>query len=100
MFSRIRQSKHARSAHIVDDAFEKVTPGLSVSPSQMARMAEKGIPITAQMSETFFDGTTNPSFDIPIEDRRGIDVNAVWEAQKTARKRIVAAHKLDKQAYD
>lgn len=100
MIKNIRRSKKSRVAHIVDDGFEKVVPGLSVSPSQMALMAEKGIPITAQLSDAFVDGVSNPPFDIPIEDRRGIDVNAVWNAQKDARKRIIAAHKADKQAYD
>lgn len=100
MLSNIRRSRSARSAHIVDNGFEKVVPGLSVSPSQMAKMAERGIPISAQSSDAFFDGVSNPSFDIPIEDRRGIDVNAVWNAQQDARKRIINAHKLDKQAYD
>lgn len=90
----------ARVAHVVDNGFEKVVPGLSVSPSQMAQMSEKGIPITAQMADTFFDGVSNPSFDMPIEDLRGVDVNAVWNAQKDARKRIIDAHKADKAAYD
>lgn len=100
MISRIKQCRSARTAHIIDNGFEKVTPGLSVSPTQMAIMAERGIPITAQMADTFFDGVSNPSFDMPIEDLRGIDVNAVWNAQKDARKRLIAAHKADKQAYD
>ncbi|MDE6089294.1 MAG: hypothetical protein K2G41_01200 [Duncaniella sp.] len=100
MIKNIRRSKSARIAHIIDNGVDKVVPGLSVSPTQMALMAAKGIPISAQMSESFVDGVSNPSFDIPIEDQRGIDVNAVWNAQKDARKRLIAAHKADKEAYD
>ena len=100
MFSRIRQSKQARTCHVLDNGFTKVVPGLAVTPSQMARMTAQGIPISSQLAENFVDGTSNPSFDIPIEQRRGIDVVQVWEAQKDARLKIINAHKADKQMYD
>lgn len=100
MFSRIKQSMRARTCHVIDNGYVKTTPGLAFTPAQMAKMAEKGIPISTQSADQFVDGTLNPSFDIPIEERRGIDVNDVWNASKDAKAKIIDAHKKDKLLYD
>lgn len=99
MFFRIKQSKHAITCHILDDGHIKAKPGLALTPAQIAKMSEQGIPITTQMSDQFFDGTLNPSFDIPLEEQRGVDINDVWNASKTAKARIIDAHKKDKELY-
>lgn len=100
MFARIKQSmKSVRSARIIDNGFEKVKTGLSVSPTQMAQMTSKGIPVTSQLAETFFDGTSDPSFEMDLTDLRGIDVNQIWEAEKTARKRLISANQKDIETY-
>lgn len=99
MISRILKSRNARPCHILDDGVQKTVPGLSVTPSQIAKMSEKGIPVSTPTAEQFFDGTFNPSFDIPIEDRRGTDINDVWTASKEAKARILDAHRKDKEKY-
>lgn len=99
MFSRIKQSMCARTCHILDNGHTKVVPGLAFTPAQMAKMAEKGIPISTQSADQFVDGSLNPSFDIPIEDRRGVDVNDVWNASKDAKAKIINAHRKDKELY-
>lgn len=83
------------------DAFESTKQGLAVTPSDMSNMLSRGIPISAQINEElFFDGLDNPSFDIPIEEQRGVDVNDVWLAQRQARSKLISAHKRDKELYD
>lgn len=37
-----------------------------------------------------FDGVNNPSWDLPIDQKRGVDVAEVWQAQRTARKVITS----------
>lgn len=95
-----RLNKPIRTAHIVDDSFEPVVPNLAVTPAQMSQMAARGIPIAAQSLDSFVDGVSNPSYDLPIESQRGIDVVQVWDAQKSARKKIISAHQTDKVLYD
>lgn len=99
MFSRIKESQCARTAHIIDNGFEKTVSGLALTPSQISKMSEKGLAVSAQISQTFVDGVSNPSFDIPVEERRGVDPVDVWDASQTSRKRIIDAHKKDKQLY-
>lgn len=70
---------------------------LAVTPSQMVQMMSDGIPITTQNlhPELFFDGDTNPSFEIPIDQQRGIDVADCWEASQDIRARAKKGLKND-----
>lgn len=93
------QNRTSRTAHIIDNGFEKTVPGLSLSPSQVSKMAEKGISVSTQIANSFVDGSPNPTFDVPIEELRGVDVNDVWNASQDAKKRIISAHLKDKEIY-
>ena len=78
----------------------KVIPGLAYSPSDMARMADRGISISSINDQMFYDGSPAQKFDVPLEMRRGVDVNDAWNASRTARRRILNAHYNDKRIYD
>lgn len=74
-----------------------VDPTLAMTPAQMDAMAKKGIPIsTANLANQYFDG--NPpdkcSFDIPVGDRRGVDIIDAWQAQKDARQNLSKAAQM------
>jgi hypothetical protein len=42
-----------------------------------------------------FDGEVNPSWTVPIERDRGVDVADVWQAQQESRSKLRNAHRLD-----
>ena len=64
---------------------------LAITPAVMAEMVDRGVPVSSQsLSGSFFDGVENPSWDIPIDLKRGVDVAEVWCAQKSARKNITS----------
>lgn len=63
-------------------------PGLAVTPRDMLNMAERGIPVSAQNSDMFFDGHTNPSWDVPLDARRGTDIAEMWEFRQTVKNKV------------
>lgn len=66
-----------------------VQPNLAITPAKMAELVDSGIPVSSSLlSGNFNDGVTNPSWDIPIDERRGVDVAQVWNAQRQSRKNI------------
>ena len=69
-----------------------VRSGLSVTPAQVLKMAEQGIPISAQMNTALSDGHTGSDFNIPLEERRGIDMADIWQQEMTSRKKLKNAH--------
>lgn len=78
---------------------EKVQSGLSVTPSEMMKLAERGIPVSSQSLSSFYDGESNPSWDLPLEQRRGIDMAALWQEGKDIRQKLKNAHAADIQKY-
>ena len=64
-------------------------PNLSYTTGEMFDMWKKGVPINNEHAATkFFDGSKDCTFDIPLTDRRGVDVSDVWEAQQAARSKF------------
>lgn len=72
-----------------------VQSDLAITPSKMAQLVDQGIPVSSSLlSGVFNDGVENPSWDLPIDQKRGVDVAEVWQAQRTARKNITNNVKL------
>lgn len=62
---------------------------LAITPSIMADMVDKGIPVSSQaLSGQYFDGVENPNWDLPIDQKRGVDVAEVWNAQLDSRQNV------------
>lgn len=60
-----------------------VQPGLALTPSQMQNMSERGIPVSSQNLEgVYYDGDTRPSWDVPLDQQRGVDVATMWQRRK------------------
>lgn len=76
-----------------------VKGGLSVTPSEMYRMASQGIPVS-NANLPFVEGDANPSWNIPAERMRGIDVAELWQLQQDSRAKVVRAHLTDAANYD
>ena len=67
-----------------------VRNGLALTPADMNKMVMQGIPIGAQINAHFADDDFRAAndFDVPIQDRRGVDVAEVWEHSLDAKKKI------------
>lgn len=69
-----------------------VQNGLAVTPSDVLRMAESGIPASAQMNAQMIDGHTGSDWNIPIEERRGVDIATLWQESHNIREKFRKAH--------
>lgn len=89
-----------RNPHRVSSApltfYEPINPdltvknNLAVTPSQMADLTERGVAVSSSNLQ-FDEGSPNPSSVVPIDARRGVDVNDVWQAQQSSRKKLRTA---------
>lgn len=68
---------------------EKVQAGLSLSPSQIERMTQQGhaAALGSLDGNQYYDNLPAGA-DVPIEDRRGVDLNIIWRESKSAQKKI------------
>lgn len=76
----------------------RVQNHLSYTPSDMLKMAEKGLPVSTMMlSDDAVDmGDTSHGFDVPLENQRFHDPAKLWQASQDIKKRFrdaVKAHK-------
>lgn len=81
-------------------SFEPIVQrGLAVTPAQMADMAAHGVAVSSQNAAQFNDGEIKPSWDLPIERKRGIDMADAWIASKDAQGKLRKAHAKDRALY-
>lgn len=76
---------------------------LSYTPSQMMELMERGIPVSNQNvnPDMFFDGVPDnqSTFELPLDQLRGIDVADCWQAEKDIKKRAKKGLKNDISKY-
>lgn len=71
-----------------------VQNGLALTPSDIALMTAQGIPVSTQALETMYaEGTTLNTFDVPLEQQRGVDAADLFQAAESSKKRISQARK-------
>lgn len=71
-----------------------VREGLAMSPSDVAAMTARGMPVNQKNLSLFQDGEPNPSPYVTSERRRGVDVAELWEEhQRILKKARSAARK-------
>lgn len=71
-----------------------VRNGLAYTPSDMARLAAKGMPInTLNMQTAYVDGELDPSFDLSSDRLRHVDVADLWEQHQDIVRRAREARK-------
>ena len=85
---KIKNNKFASCKRKVSET--AVRNGLAVTPSQVLKMAEAGLPVSAQLQYQMVEGHTGSDWNLGIEERRGIDMAQVWQESKSARKRLKA----------
>lgn len=81
------------------DGEQRVHNNLAVTPSEMLLHAQQGIPIAAQSASHYYDGTDNPSFDMPAEMRRGVDPGDLWQLRRSTASKLKQAHDKDVHYY-
>lgn len=69
-----------------------VQNGLAVTPSQVLKMAESGIPASAQMNSAMIDGHEGSDWVVPLDERRGIDIAQMWQESMNARNKFRKAY--------
>lgn len=66
-----------------------VKNGLAITPQKMFEMAKRGIPVTtANAADMEKFGEANPSWEIPIDRVRGVDVATMWEQSSVIRNKL------------
>lgn len=76
-----------------------VQSGLAVTPADAMRMTEKGVPVSVTNAANFYDGVPNPSFDIPLDSQRGIDMATIWENERAIKNKMSVGHAKDVKKY-
>lgn len=68
--------------------------GLAVTPSEMVRMSEQGIPISSQVlsPDQFNDGDMSNRIENDPIYTRGVTANDLWENSKRSKSRLKSAH--------
>lgn len=63
---------------------------LAITPAQMDKAREQGVPITPNNvnPDLIQDGTTNPQFEIELERQRGVDIAELWQNAESSRKKL------------
>ena len=71
------------------------------TPAQMRELYEQGLAVGQQNAGVYTQSssTKNPSWDIPIEERRGVDPADLWEIQTLSRRKVANAHVQDVRKY-
>ena len=68
----------------------KVRSGLSTTPAQMWDLMIQGKPISSfELDPSLFnDGDPYQTYDLSLDQQRGIDVNDMWNAQQNAKRKF------------
>lgn len=65
-----------------------VENGLSTTPAQMRQLTEQGIPVSGDALGLMFDDGVKDNPQLPLAERRGIELADLWNAQKSARSKL------------
>jgi hypothetical protein len=87
--------------NVVSDEDIKVVPDLAITPSQMLKLAEKGLPISNQsLASEYYDGDVNIDWNVPLDRQRGVDVNEMWNKEQDVKKAMKNMTKDAKRYHD
>lgn len=70
------------------DFEELVRPNLAYDVSHLEELRQKGIPISAPNMDQYYDGSPDVTFDLPLDRRRGVDLNDLYQAAETGKKKV------------
>lgn len=71
---------------------------LAVTPTQMADLASKGVPIAPQnLGLGYQEGVSSLDYQPPLEHIRGIDIAELWESREQVKDKVRNAKKAAQQ---
>lgn len=66
-----------------------LNPHLAYDLRDLDALRRQGKPISVQNAESlYYDGSETCSFDLPLDSRRGVDINDMWNRSKDVRKTL------------
>lgn len=71
-----------------------VISGLSITPSDIERLARQGVPVSVPNASSFF--SIDSGLEVPPELRVDADRNTLWELSQAAKRRIMQARRREK----
>lgn len=69
-----------------------VQNNLALTPSDILRMAEQGIPASSANNPNLIDGNSDNDWNVPLEERRGIDMTDLWNERQNIKSKFRKAH--------
>lgn len=76
----------------VSDDEVKTVPNLAYDLSDLDELRRMGKPISQEsVSSLYYDGEVQDRCYVPLERQRGVDINDVWNAQQTGRRKASKA---------
>lgn len=71
-----------------------VISGLSITPSDIERLARQGVPVSVPNASSFF--SIDSGLEVPPELRVDADRNTLWELSQASKRRIMQARRREK----
>lgn len=71
-----------------------VISGLSITPSDIERLARQGVPVSVPNASSFF--SVDSGLEVPPELRVDADRNTLWELSQSSKRRIMQARRREK----
>lgn len=78
---------------------DPVVSGLSITPSDIERLARQGVPVSVPSANQFLPADNQIGWDVPPEFQRDMDRNSAWELQESTRLKLLNRVKHDKKLY-
>lgn len=70
----------------------QIVPHAAFDLADLDQMRKQGVGISTSNAENlYYDGDVNCSFDVPLDMQRGVDINDLWNADQSTRRRMSKA---------
>lgn len=85
-----RPVKFARTS--LKDTESDVQPYLAYDLSDLDELRKQGRPISGPNIEAmYYDGSPDASFNLPLDQQRGVDINDMWNAVQDGKRKMSKA---------
>lgn len=86
---------------LTDNDMLVTKPGLSMTPSQVKELTDRGIAVSLPNEKQFLDGQNLPTSDWFVDPvfKRSMDMCELWELEKSTQNKLISAHKADKKKF-
>lgn len=87
----------SRKHHVIiphlDNDEPRTLKDMAFSIAEMDKLRMEGKPVSnANLSNDYYDGEVTNSCDVPLDRKRGVDLNDTWNASKQSGEILKSAH--------